>query len=174
MKKYKLIEHYPSLPTTWEVGMKVGLGYRSIYYSPCDGKYVNLYLPNTEVENYPEFWEVVEETSIPKKLTPSEVVDTLNNLIWGQNAEHEENFDFYFSYRYSTGHEQIYFEDKLLWCSENEEREFIEELNDYEDLLQFCIRQFCLIGNKMLKLYSSIDFLCLKNPEIEKAVPNSK
>ena len=85
-------------------------------------------------------------------MKPIEIVDTLNDLIWGENAEHEENFHLCFSYHYYTTYEQITFEDIVLWCSENDEREFNEETNEYEDLLQFCKRQFCLIGNKMLTL----------------------
>ena len=83
-------------------------------------------------------------------MKPIEVVDALNDLIWGVDAEHKENFDMSFSYHYNTICERIMFEDIVLWCSENDEREFIEEINDYEDLLQFCKKQFCLIGNKML------------------------
>ena len=85
-------------------------------------------------------------------MKPIEVVDELNNLIWGEEAEHEENFHLCFSYHYYTAYEQIQFEDMVLWCSENEEREFIEAINDYEDLLQYCKRQFCNIGNQMLIL----------------------
>lgn len=90
-------------------------------------------------------------------MKPIEVVDKLNELIWGENAEHTENFHLYFSYNYYTTYEQIMFEDMVLWCSENDERSFNEEINDYEDLLQFCKRQFCYKGNKMLILNKLIN-----------------
>ena len=90
-------------------------------------------------------------------MKPIEVVDKLNELIWGEDAEHEENFDVCFYYIYRTDYEQIYFMEHLLWCSENEEREWKEENNDYEDLFQFCKRQFCNIGNRMLILNKLIN-----------------
>lgn len=83
---------------------------------------------------------------------PKEVVDELNSLIWGKDAEHEENFPLCFEYRYSTYYEAIYYNDLLLWHSEIEEREFDEELNDYTDLLVYCKKEFCKIGNQMLIL----------------------
>ena len=85
-------------------------------------------------------------------MKPIEVVDTLNDLIWGVDAEHEENFHLYFEYSYRTASEAILYNGIVLWCSECDEREFIEKINDYEDLLQFCKKQFCKIGNNMLIL----------------------
>lgn len=62
MKKYKLIQKYPSLARDWEPGMEVGLGDRNYGYSPCSGNYTDCRkLDNTEVENNPEFWEEVVE-----------------------------------------------------------------------------------------------------------------
>lgn len=86
------------------------------------------------------------------KNKPIEVVDALNELIWGENAEHEKNFDIHFKYVYNGIWEEIWFEELMLWCSEMDDRDWIEELNDYEDLLQYCKREFCNIGNKMLIL----------------------
>ena len=90
-------------------------------------------------------------------MNPKEVVDELNNLIWGDNAEHEENFSFSFSYRYNTTSEAIFFEDLLLWCSENEERDWVEGMEDYEDLFMFCIKQFSSINSDRQKLCNLIN-----------------
>lgn len=86
-----------------------------------------------------------------------EIVDKLNDMIWGENAEHEENFDVSFSYKYNTTYEQIYFEDILIWCSNNEERTFIEDINDYEDLYTFCVKKFYEISKRFNKLYQYLN-----------------
>lgn len=58
MNTYKLVKKYPSLPKDWEIGMEIGLGDRNYSYSPCSGKYTDFRkLDNSEVENYPEFWQ---------------------------------------------------------------------------------------------------------------------
>lgn len=75
-------------------------------------------------------------------MRPIEVVDALNELIWGKDAEHEKNFHLSFTYVYGTTFESILFEEHVLWCSENEERCWSEENQDYEDLLQYCIGKF--------------------------------
>lgn len=60
MKKYKLVQKYPSLASDWEPGMEVGLGDRNYGYSPCSGNYTDCRkLDNNEVENNPEFWQEV-------------------------------------------------------------------------------------------------------------------
>jgi len=60
MKKYKLIQKYPSLARDWEPGMEVGTGDRNYGYSPCSGNYTDCRkLDNNEVENNPEFWQEV-------------------------------------------------------------------------------------------------------------------
>ena len=59
-KEYKLIQKYPSLPTDWEEGMIVGLGDRMNSYSPCNGKYLDLKISNSEVEQNPKFWQKVD------------------------------------------------------------------------------------------------------------------
>jgi hypothetical protein len=79
-----------------------------------------------------------------------QIIDNLNNKIWGAYAEHEENFNLSFSFQYTTNEACIFFEDKELWTSCLDEREQIDE--DYEDLEQYCIKQFCKLGNEMLIL----------------------
>ena len=100
-------------------------------------------------------------------MKPIEVVDELNELIWGENAEHEENFEISFKYTYQGSWECIYYEEFLLWCSEMDDREWIEEIQDYEDLLKYCIKEFCKIGKQMVKLNKlllpkSIKYDCTK------------
>jgi hypothetical protein len=92
-----------------------------------------------------------------KQLTPIEVVDSLNELIWGVDAEYTHNFEISFKYVYSTTYECIYYEEFMLWCSEVEEREWLEETQDYEDLLTYCKKEFCKIGNQMLMLNKLIN-----------------
>lgn len=88
---------------------------------------------------------------------PKEVVDELNSLIWGKDAEFTDNFAIAFKYEYEGIYEAISYYNFILWCSEWEEREFDEELNDYTDLLAHCKKEFCKIGNKMLMLNKLIN-----------------
>lgn len=93
-------------------------------------------------------------------MKPIEVVDALNDLIWGKDAEHEENFHLAFTYVYSTTSEVIQFGDSILWNSEDEDRCWLEELNDYEDLLQYCIKEF----NDLNKTIKSLNKLLSPKP----------
>jgi len=85
-------------------------------------------------------------------MKPIEVVDELNELIWGKNSEHEENFHLCFIYEYATSWEEIRYGTEVLWNSECEERQWIEKLNDYEDLLQYCIKEFNDLNKKIKRL----------------------
>jgi hypothetical protein len=85
-------------------------------------------------------------------MKPIEVVDELNDLIWGKNAEHEENFHLGFTYVYGTTFEVIQLENFILWNSENEERCWSEENQDYEDLLVYCIKEFNDLNKKIKRL----------------------
>lgn len=82
-------------------------------------------------------------------MTPKEVVDELNDLIWNEKTEY---YNLSFSYRYCTTYEAIYFEEYLLWCSEDDERKWIEDKQDYEDLLQYCKRKFSEFGDTISNL----------------------
>jgi len=79
-----------------------------------------------------------------------EIIDNLNTSIWGEEGENEENFEYNFNYRYYTSFELIFFDDILLWNSNNDEREWIEELDDYEDLEEFIKKEYCKLSEKML------------------------
>jgi ribosomal protein L19 len=61
MKKYKLIKKYPSLPKDWEEGMEIGYRDRQINLSPCNGKYTDRHIADSEVINQSEFWEEIVE-----------------------------------------------------------------------------------------------------------------
>lgn len=95
MKQYKLIKKYPSIPSKWDIGMLVGIGDFNYQYSPCNGDYTNIYIPKNEVENYPEFWELIEEhkfkilSFIGKgKKIPSRILNPINGLYKLHGAEH--------------------------------------------------------------------------------------
>jgi len=85
-----------------------------------------------------------------------EIIDNLNTSIWGEDAEHEENFEHAFNYTYFGSGEMISFDDIPLWKSNDDEREWIEELNEYEDLENFCKKQFIILSEKILTLKNLI------------------
>ena len=75
MKKYKLMQRYPSLPCEWEIGDKVErwLNYDR-YHVPCKQETI----PKDEVENNPDFWELIEEKKKPLFIT-DDGVEVLEN-----------------------------------------------------------------------------------------------
>lgn len=81
-----------------------------------------------------------------------DVVSKLNTLIWGENAEHEENFDIGFFYGGNESFQIIKFEDTVLWNSEDDERGFNEELDGYEDLFTHCRDKFKEYTDRVIKL----------------------
>ena len=60
-KTYELIQKYPSLDKTWEVGMKIYNDNCGLCYIPRNKKYTQYGLSIAEAENYPEFWQEVVE-----------------------------------------------------------------------------------------------------------------
>lgn len=74
------------------------------------------------------------------------VVDNLNEVI---PEEYAWNL---FSLHYSTYWSSIRFGEMILWDSDNDEREYIEEKDDYEDLEQFVIKKFVSNVDSLLKL----------------------
>lgn len=62
MKKFKLIQWYPSLSTDWKEGLEIGQGDRKgIFadFSPCSSGVADLKIDYFQVINNPEFWEEV-------------------------------------------------------------------------------------------------------------------
>jgi len=67
-----------------------------------------------------------------------EIVNELNQEIYEKHGDIEDCF--YYS---SDGYCDVFgFGDKMLWNSENDDREFNEELNDYEPFKPFIIKEF--------------------------------
>lgn len=77
-----------------------------------------------------------------------EVVEELNQELYDK---HKEEI-YLFNYRSYGWCEAIFFEDTCLWDSDNDGREFIEEINDYEPLLPFIKKEF----NKHIKHLSKL------------------
>ena len=75
MKNYRLKQWYPSLPCEWEIGDKVErwLNYDR-YHVPCKQETI----PKDEVENNPDFWELIEEKKKPLFIT-DDGVEVLEN-----------------------------------------------------------------------------------------------
>jgi hypothetical protein len=83
-------------------------------------------------------------------MSTQEVVEFLNEKLHGENAEYEENFMNFFTYETNGMYEAItlrlYIDDleiKIsIWNSESDDREFIEEMNEYEPLEDYIIKQY--------------------------------
>lgn len=83
-------------------------------------------------------------------MSTQEVVEYLNNKLHGTNAEYEENFMNFFTYETNGMYEaitlRVYIDDleiKIgIWNSESDDREFIEEINEYEPLEDYIIKQY--------------------------------
>lgn len=78
------------------------------------------------------------------------VVDELNELL-------PEGTVHYFGLVYASYWTAITFGEIQLWCSENDDREFNEDENDWEPLLPYLKKQFCKIGNEVLMLNKLIN-----------------
>ena len=67
-----------------------------------------------------------------------EIANELNQEIYEKNGEVEDKF--YYS---TDGYVDVFgFGDIMLWNSEMDDREFIEDLNDYEEFKPFIIKVF--------------------------------
>lgn len=62
-----------------------------------------------------------------------EIASELNEEIWEKWGEPEDTFS------YSTdGYNDLFsFGNRILWSSENDDREFIEKINDYEPFKEY-------------------------------------
>lgn len=78
-------------------------------------------------------------------------IDIINELNDGfqdelTNSPHSFNYS-------SNGYEDmILFNDQILWCSENENRKFIEEIDEYEPLLPYLKNKFNDYVNELNKI----------------------
>ena len=92
--KYKLKKWYPSLPKDWEVGMEIGAGLLGfeVRYFPYDTKYIGRFIYKNEVENNPEFWELVVEKDyeILNLNIDNSLVTCNNHGRWGNRKNIQE------------------------------------------------------------------------------------
>lgn len=87
-----------------------------------------------------------------------EVVDNLNTRLWGMNGD--KNLNHCFSYTKSGYIEAIsldlnfddYHIEIQMWNDENDDRKFIEKINEYEDLEKFIIKKYKNIIQDMTKI----------------------
>ncbi len=77
-----------------------------------------------------------------------EAANDLNQEIYEKHGETEDKF--YYS---TDGHVDVFgFSDTMLWNSEMDDREFIEDKNDYEDFKPYITKVFNNYVEKMHKL----------------------
>lgn len=76
------------------------------------------------------------------------IIDSINYDLFELNGE---QIDFDLSLEYSYCH-IIKFLGVVIWDEDNEEREWIEEKNDYEDLEQFLRTKIKLLIHKISSL----------------------
>jgi len=95
-----------------------------------------------------------------KKRTIEEVVDNLNEKLYGEDAQHEHNFSHGFSSVHASYWNAITlnlnYEDydvKIqMWNSENDSRKFNEKTNEYEDLEKHIIQKYKNVLKDMSKI----------------------
>jgi hypothetical protein len=84
-----------------------------------------------------------------------DVVDKLNEKIENVNTE---NYVTPFSFIYATYFYGIKYNEEFIWSSEDDERKYMDELDEYEDLYTFCIKEvlkICELNKKIYKLLKS-------------------
>jgi len=89
-----------------------------------------------------------------------EVVDRLMGRLWGKDAEKEHNFSHSFIYSKAGYFESIslqineenYSVNIELWNSENDGREWIESINDYDDLFYHILWKYEKVISSLLEI----------------------
>ena len=89
-----------------------------------------------------------------------EVVDRLMSRLWGKDAEKEHNFSHSFIYSKAGHIESISFQMNKenfsvnidLWNSENDDREWIESINDYDDLFHHILWKYEKVISTLLEI----------------------
>lgn len=110
--------------------------------------------------------------------TAQEVVEVLNEKLHGVDGEYEDNFMNFFTYETNGMYEaitlRIYFNNfqiKLnLWNSEADEREFYEELNEYEPLEDYIVRIYDSCVDKLQEVSGSKKISLILKPKLFFAV----
>lgn len=100
MEIYKLIKKYPSLPSDWETGMKVGINGTCLpeSFSPCDNKYKDYYVPYAEVTENPTYWGKVVEKGYEILSVKQPHVNFIYKLIKNRQFGLFYNGDVYYHY----------------------------------------------------------------------------
>jgi hypothetical protein len=66
-----------------------------------------------------------------------DVVDRLNEDLYNKKPELIEKYGWHFAYEYADEAFAITFIESLIWDSENDNRPYIEETDEYQDLYLF-------------------------------------
>lgn len=83
-----------------------------------------------------------------KQLEFIEIADELNQEMYEKHGEINDQF-----YYNTNGNIDMFgFGDTMLWCSEDDDRVFIEDDNDYEDFKHFITKKF----NKWIKSMNNL------------------
>lgn len=88
--------------------------------------------------------------------TVQEVVESLNWKLWGEKGDN--NVYCAFTYENATVWELVRFYDTnfgleiILWNSEDDNREYREETDDYEPLEDYILREFSKITGSLFKV----------------------
>ena len=77
-----------------------------------------------------------------------EIVNELNCDLYEKHSETDYNFN----YRTNGFVEVISFDDFVLWNSEEDERSYDEQKNEYEDMISFIKKKFNEFADKLQKL----------------------
>lgn len=140
--------------------------------------------------------EVLLEVPFTNIRTEAEIVgrEHLHSLLYSPEQEFEavvadlnyhlfsidENNHLVFSYEGTENFSYIKFGDEILWCSEEDEREFFEEDNRYEPLLDFVKKKFNEYVKKLQKFrfekiepWISLDDELLPDGDIPREVKTS-
>lgn len=89
-----------------------------------------------------------------------EVVDNLNERLYGENAQNEHNFSHGFSSVHASYWNAITFNltyedydvEIQMWNSENDSRKFNEKTQEYEDLEKHIIQKYKNVLKDMSKI----------------------
>lgn len=87
-------------------------------------------------------------------------VERLMDRLWGKDSEKEHNFSHYFSYIKNgyvelislTVNEGNFSANIDLWNSEDDDREWIESINEYDDLFHHVLRKYEKVISTLLEL----------------------
>jgi hypothetical protein len=88
----------------------------------------------------------------------NEYIDIVNELNDNLYKIFGDDIEYFFSYETNGYIDVILFGDHILWNSDNDDRMFIEEKNDYEPLSPFIKKQF----NQYVDMLNKMKFKRIK------------